>query len=84
MSSRNHTRKPRRIPSYRLHSSSGRAVVTVDGRDHYLGPHGSDESHEAYNRLIAEWMANGYHLPSAGEEGITIVELAARYGRIAR
>ena len=25
------------IPSYRLHKPSGQAVVTLNGRDHYLG-----------------------------------------------
>ena len=29
---------PVRTPSYRLHKPSGQAVVTLDGRDHYLGP----------------------------------------------
>jgi hypothetical protein len=26
-----------RIPSYREHKPSGQAVVTLNGRDHYLG-----------------------------------------------
>ena len=34
---------PFRTPSYRLLKSSGQAVVTIDGRDHYLGKHGSPE-----------------------------------------
>jgi hypothetical protein len=34
-------------------------VVTHDGRDHYLGPYGSPESHEKYARLIARWTAKG-------------------------
>jgi integrase len=29
----------------------------VDGVDHYLGPYGSDESHQLYERVIAEWRA---------------------------
>lgn len=44
-----------RLPSYRLHKPSGLAVVTIGGRDHYLGPHGSDESRREYDRLIAQW-----------------------------
>lgn len=47
----------RRIPSYRLHRPSGRAVVTLNGRDHYLGPHGTPESRQAYDRLIAQWLS---------------------------
>ncbi len=44
-----------RPPSYRFHMASGQAVVTIDGRDHYLGRHGSAPSHERYSQLIAEW-----------------------------
>ena len=43
-----------RTPSYRLHKTSGRAVVTIDGREIYLGKYGSAESRERYGRLIAE------------------------------
>ena len=32
----------RKLPSYRLHKASGQAVVTLSGRDDYLGPYGSD------------------------------------------
>ena len=47
------------IPSYCLHRPSGKAVVRIDGRDHYLGPHDSPESHAEYDRVIAEWLARG-------------------------
>lgn len=43
-----------RIPSYRLHKPSGRAVVSVARKDHYLGKYGSVESLEAYGQLIAK------------------------------
>lgn len=51
---------PRRatVPTYRLHKASGQAVVTIDGRDHYLGTHGSAESHQRYAQAIAD-RANG-------------------------
>src|SRR4051812_48001812 len=39
-----------RIPKYRRHSS-GRARVTLNGRDHLLGPYGSAASRQAYERL---------------------------------
>jgi len=52
-----------RIPSYRLHESWGRAVVTLSGRrDFYLGPHGTPASRDEYDRVIAEWLANGRQL----------------------
>jgi integrase len=47
----------KRVPSYRLHKASGQAVVTIDGRDHYLGRYDSPDSHEAYGRTIAAWKA---------------------------
>lgn len=49
----------KKLPSYRLHKVSGHAVVTLNGRDHYLGEHGSPESVDAYKRLIAEWTTAG-------------------------
>src|SRR5690348_15260089 len=50
-------RQPR-IPSYRLHKPTGQAVVTINGKDHYLGRHDTPKSHSEYKRLIAEWLAN--------------------------
>lgn len=51
-------RKPR-VPSYRLHKASGQAVVTLRGRDHYLGKHDTTQSRAAYNAIVAEWLAGG-------------------------
>lgn len=48
-----------RIPSYRLHKASGQAVVTLNGKDHYLGKHGSVASRREYDRLITIWIAGG-------------------------
>ena len=50
-------RRTRSVPSYRLHKPSGRAVVTLNGRDHYLGPWNSPESSAEYDRLVGEWLA---------------------------
>ena len=47
-----------RIPSYRLHKARNVAVVTLDGKDHYLGQYDSPESWEKYHRLIADHLAN--------------------------
>lgn len=47
-----------RVPQYRKHKHSGQAVVTLCGQDHYLGPHGSEQSVREYDRLIAEWLAH--------------------------
>lgn len=58
------TPRKQRIPSLRRHSPSKRAVVTLNGVDHYLGPwpDGVDdppaEAQAAYNRHISEWLKN--------------------------
>ena len=46
----------RRVPSYCLHKRSGRAVVRLHGKDHYLGEYGTPESHAEYQRLIQRWL----------------------------
>ena len=51
--------KNNQVPAYRLHEQSDQAIVTLSGKDHLLGPHGSSGSRERYDRLIAEWLANG-------------------------
>lgn len=45
-----------RIPTYRLHRPSGQAVVILRGKDHYLGPYGSERSRGEYDRLVAEYV----------------------------
>ena len=51
--------KPIRVPSLRHHRPSGRAVVTLDGRDYYLGRFGSQESKAEYQRLLPEFLSGG-------------------------
>jgi hypothetical protein len=53
--------KRRRIPTYGLHKPSGQAIVTLppEYMVMYLGPYGSVESRRHYDRIIAEWLANG-------------------------
>lgn len=65
------------LPKYRKHRS-GNARVTLGGKDHYLGPYGSPESKREYQRLCAEWVANGFRLPD--EEGpMLVTELCTAY-----
>jgi integrase len=69
-----------RLPKYSKHRASGQAVVTLGGVDHYLGPHDTKASHLEYDRLLAEWLANGRRSP-ASDPGLTIVELLAAFRR---
>jgi integrase len=53
-------------------------VVTLNGRDHYLGRHGTRASRDAYDRLVAEWLGNGRQLPS-GAQAVTVAEVIKAY-----
>jgi integrase len=61
-------------PKYRLHKGTGQAVVTLDGKDIYLGRHGTAASKAEYDRLIATWLANGRRLVNC-DAGITVSEV---------
>lgn len=50
-------RKKSLVPKYRLHRASGQAVVTVGGRDVYLGRHGTEDSRRKYGEIIAKVAA---------------------------
>ncbi|MBL9165832.1 MAG: site-specific integrase [Planctomycetaceae bacterium] len=67
------------LPSYRRHKASGQAVVTLNGKDHYLGPHGSKVSRDQYDRLIAEWLANGRRTVKQEQASISMEELLAAF-----
>ena len=68
----------KRIPSLRRHKPSAQGVVTLNGHDHYLGKwlaslkQPPPEVKESYDRLIAEWLANGRALSSEQTEQISI------------
>lgn len=81
-----HTTPTRQIPQYRLHKPSGLGVVRLNGKDIYLGRHGTPESQAEYRRVIAEWLASpalttDMHNP---KERITVNELVLAYLRHAR
>ena len=46
------------VPKYRKHRATGQAVVTMDGKDHYLGPHRSKASRIEYGRVAGQRSAN--------------------------
>ena len=72
------------VPKYRKHRASGQAVVTIAGRDHYLGPHGSKASKLEYDRLITEWLAAGRPTTVAPVGELTISEIILRYHTFAK
>lgn len=69
-------------PKYRYHKARDCAVVTIAGRDQYLGDFDSTASWEMYHRLIAEHLAGDDASPTMTPPdpySLTITELAARY-----
>jgi integrase len=71
------------IPTYRHHKPSGQAVVSIDGRDLYLGTYRSAASRAEYNRVIAEWLAAGRRLPT-DPATITIAEVVSQFRQHAK
>ena len=71
---------PQSPPKYCQYKRTDQAYVRINGRFIYLGPYNSEESREAYRRVVAEWMITGQAPSEEGEEaGITIVELMVQY-----
>src|SRR5262245_2788680 len=68
-----------RVPSYRLHKPTNQAVVTLSGKDHYLGQYDSPASREKYARLIAAWVEGGRRPIVRTPAGPTISEVALAY-----
>jgi hypothetical protein len=60
-------------PAYRKHRATGQAIVTLSGRDFYLGPHKSKASKQQYDRLIAQWRNAGRTLAFANGHGDLMV-----------
>lgn len=77
-------RKPSfKVPKYSHHKARNLARVTIDGKDIYLGKYNSPESHQEYDRLIAEWLLHQQVTPIDGDE-LTVCELMAAYLNHAR
>lgn len=70
-----------RVPSYRRHKPTGQAVVTINGRDIYLGKWNTAASRAEYDRLVAEFLANGRQLRD--EVDTTVVEVINAYRKFA-
>jgi hypothetical protein len=64
---------PHYVPPYRRHRSSGQGIVLIDGRTHYLGKYGLKASKDAYDTLIAEWLASGRRAPD--DHGLSVNEV---------
>ncbi len=75
-----------KVPKYRKKSRPGsqpQAVVTINGKDHYLGLYGSKASRVEYDLLINQWLACGrsprFGLPEEQLNEPTVSELINAY-----
>jgi integrase len=64
----------------------GQAFVKIAGQQIWLGRHGDPHTGEKYDRLVAEWLANGRTLPTppSQQPTMTILHLLAPYWRWAQ
>jgi integrase len=74
-------RLTKKLPTYRLHKASGQALVCLDGRRIYLGPHGSPASRAEYDRFVGEWLAHQRRLPD--RPALSVNELMLAFWRYA-
>jgi hypothetical protein len=75
--------KSNAVPSYRLHKQSGQAVVTLSGRDILLGAYDTKISRAAYDRAVAEWIANGRCWPTSDGD-LSVAELLVHFWQHAK
>ena len=77
--------KGRAVPKYRLHKTSGKAVVSINGKDFYLGKHGTTASHQRYKELIADkWYPPGSDpKPAISKlsDEVSVTKLAIEYAK---
>jgi hypothetical protein len=77
-------------PPYRRHKTRDCGVVTLDGKNHFLGQWRPPESHENYAALIAEWTRTGCgHPPDTAptrpaDPAFTVNDLILAYFRFAQ
>ena len=67
------------VASYRHYKPNGRARVTINGRDIWLGKWNTPESRSAYARVIADLEANGSAMPRPMAAPSSVAALVAAY-----
>jgi integrase len=73
------------VPGYCHHRQSGRAYITIDGRQIMLpGRYDSAESRAAYDRLVADYLRNGRSLPTPLPTGPTVSMIALAFWKFAK
>ena len=72
-------------PKYRLHKRSGQVVVSINGKDIYLGKHSTEESQQRYRAAIADHWASPTEAPKVSIQkpngATTITQLAVEFAK---
>jgi hypothetical protein len=68
----------KQLPQYCHHKPTDRAYVRIDRKMIYLGKHGSATSRREYDRIIAEFIANGRQAFADPDE-ILVEQLIIRF-----
>ncbi len=64
---------------------AAKRFVELNGRRHYLGPHGTKTSRLEYDRLVGEWLQHGRQIqPTTGGGVLSVMELIVAYLHYAR
>jgi len=71
-------RKKKWPPPVYLHKPSGQARVRIDGRDHYLGPYGSEAADRAFADLLLRYRS-GPPSEQVRTGSLTVAEVCARW-----
>ncbi len=82
-------RLTKKTPKYRHHKARNRAFVEIDKKRIYLGKHDTQESRDAYDEFVAQWLANGRSLPpdptkDKPDGKLTVTELVVAYWQYAK
>jgi integrase len=67
------------VPKLTHHKASGRAVVRLNGKDHYCGDWGTKAAKAEYDRVTGVWLANGRRFPDDDNSDLRVAELVKRY-----
>lgn len=69
---------PRTIPRYRKHAS-GQAVVSIDGKDIYLGKYETPDSRQRYTELVTAYLERKPTLDGPTRSRLTIAKAIDRF-----
>ena len=71
-----------RPPKYCLHKGTKQAVVSYFGKTLYVGPYGSQKSHERYQEILREWHEKRYSEQAKNQPDSELPDVDATVAKI--